>query len=134
MITGVGHDLTELVRVGAIVQGNTADRFLQKVLSETERNYAVTRFGPKMSRRWNEFVAGRYAAKEAVVKAFGTGIGETLGFHDISIMPDDSGKPVCELTAEAWTRLGTNPLMTTVHVSITHSREHASAVAIVEKV
>ena len=81
-----------------------------------------------------EFVAGRFAAKEAIVKALGCGIGMEVGFQDIEILPDDKGKPEVNLSDEAWTRLGLPEGRNyNIHLTITHSRDLASAFAVVER-
>lgn len=80
-----------------------------------------------------EFTAGRFAAKEAVSKAFGCGIGRTLSFHDIEIGRDDCGKPLCRLVDKAWERLRMSPASTVIHVTITHDHSLASAFVIVER-
>lgn len=139
MILGIGHDVTEIVRVKSILSGNIAERFLQRVLAVKELEYARSRFGRECddktimwSKRWIEFTAGRFAAKEAVVKALGCGIGSLVGFQDIAILPDGAGKPVCNVSQEALRRLGLSHEVR-IHVSITHTEELASAFAVVER-
>ncbi|WP_152396471.1 holo-ACP synthase [Paenibacillus guangzhouensis] len=127
MIVGMGHDILEIERIADMRERSSWDRFLHKVLTDAERNLASDRGG-----RIVEFVAGRFAAKEAVVKALGCGIGEKVGFTDIEILPDDHGKPGCTLSMEAWKRLVMDKQEYTIHVSITHQRSLASAMAIVE--
>ena len=77
MILGVGIDLVELERVRRF----GTERMAQRILTEGEKAYL-----PRSERRMLEFLAGRFAAKEAVAKAAGTGIGK-LGFQDIEIIP-----------------------------------------------
>jgi len=127
MIVGMGHDILEIERIADMRERSSWDRFLHKVLTDAERELASDRGG-----RIVEFVAGRFAAKEAVVKALGCGIGEKVGFTDIEILPDDLGKPSCTLSQEAWKRLVMDEQGYIIHVSITHQRSLASAMAIVE--
>jgi len=127
LIIGIGHDLVEIERLHRILQGPTAERFEARVLTAAERTRADARGG-----RREEYIAGRFAAKEAIVKALGCGIGRTVGFLDIEVLPDGAGKPVCRLTDGAWQRLGLSPEETVLHLSITHERSLASAYAIVE--
>ncbi|NUU61643.1 holo-ACP synthase [Paenibacillus agri] len=128
MIYGIGHDLLEIERITAMMQKGIGAKLLQRILTEKEQLLAKGRGG-----KAGEFTAGRFAAKEAVVKALGCGIGSQVGFQDIEILPDGLGKPVVTLSAEAWARLAL-PESTgyTIHLTITHTRELASAFAVVE--
>lgn len=130
MIIGIGHDLTDVQRVEALLAGERGDRFLKRVLTEGELQLAQSYEGARL----HQFTAGRFAAKEAVSKAFGCGIGQLLGFHDIDIYRGPEGKPLCGLSEEAWTRLGLNPEYIVIHVTITHERAMASAFAVVERI
>jgi len=128
LIVGVGIDLVEIDRVKKLLEQPHGERFAERVLTPEERELATSRGG-----RWAEYVAGRFCAKEAVVKALGCGIGRQVGFQDIVVVPDASGKPVCRLSEAAWGRLGrSRPLR--IHLSITHSATMASAYAIAEEV
>lgn len=132
MIRGVGHDLVEIVRIMDILGRRAGAKFLSRVLTPAELDFACSAFGRDMNRRWAEFAAGRFAAKEAAAKALGCGIGAAAGFQDLCILPDEAGRPLCRLSDGAAARLGLDPEHTVIHVSITHTRELASAVAIVE--
>lgn len=137
MIIGVGTDLTEIVRMEAILRKPSGARFLAKILTEEERKDFGRRFGPvagAWSKRAAEFAAGRFAVKEAVAKAFGCGIGSLLGFHDIHISADAAGRPVCRVRAEALARIGLAERETAVHISITHTEATAGAFAVVERI
>lgn len=128
MIVGIGLDVVELDRLARMSQP-IGVRFAAKVLTVQERERWASLPGPRAL----EFVAGRFAAKEAIVKALGCGIGATVGFHDIEIMPDVNGKPVCRLSESAWHRLGWRSDQYIIHVAITHERKIAAANAIVEQ-
>lgn len=128
MIVGIGTDLTEISRVERILEDASGERFMRRVLTPAEFELASGRKG-----RRPEFVAGRFAAKEAVAKALGCGIGRQVGLQDIEVLPDASGKPVCTLSAEAWSRLG-KEVGLRIHLSITHTSETAAAFAVVEEV
>jgi holo-[acyl-carrier protein] synthase len=127
MIVGIGIDMVEIERIGALLrrQPKALGRFLtgreQKLLA-----------GKSETRRF-EFVAGRYAAKEAGAKALGTGIGVFLGFHDMEIMPSQTGKPVLAFRPKVYDKLGLEPARTRVHLSISHSQSHAIAQVVVEE-
>ncbi|NBD23766.1 holo-ACP synthase [Paenibacillus glycinis] len=129
MILGIGHDLASLDRMERILLGDSGMRFQERILTERERELASASGGKRLV----EFVGGRFAAKEAVSKAFGCGIGETLCFHDIEIDRAAGGKPVCRLSDEAWARLCLRGADTAIHVSITHDHALASAYVIVER-
>ncbi|WP_091072402.1 holo-ACP synthase [Paenibacillus sp. NFR01] len=129
MIYGIGHDVLEIARITGLMNRNAGKRFAARVLTPQEQALADEKAG-----REAEFIAGRFAAKEAVVKALGCGIGETVGFQDIGIMPDPLGKPLVSLSPEAWERLGLRHGEYTVHLTITHGRELASAFAVVERI
>jgi len=130
MIVGVGLDMVELERVDKLLAGSAGSRFAARVLTEGERERGRGMSG----RRLTEFVSGRFAAKEAIVKALGCGIGSAVGFQDIEVLPDSSGRPRCRLSPEAWERLGLKEELHRVHVAITHERSMASATAIAERI
>ncbi|MCM3239928.1 holo-ACP synthase [Heyndrickxia oleronia] len=115
MIQGIGLDIVEIERIHQIRTRQT--RFPEKVLTKSElEDYQ----GLKETRK-SEFLAGRFAAKEAFSKALGTGIGKELSFHEMEILVDERGKPYFK-----------KPKETGVHLSITHSRDYAAAQVIIE--
>lgn len=120
-------DIVEISRIRSIVKQPIAERFLFRVLTPHERKLADERQG-----RLHEFVAGRFAAKEAVVKALGCGIGHKAGFQDIEVIPDPFGKPLCTLSDTARRRLGIERDCI-IHLSITHTSTLAAAYAIIER-
>jgi holo-[acyl-carrier protein] synthase len=129
MIIGIGHDITSLERVGKLLEGRAGSRFMERILTEGEMAIASDMSGTRLV----EFAAGRFAAKEAVSKAFGCGIGNRLSFRDIDICRGELGKPECRLSGGAWERLGLDAAYTNIHVTITHDHSLASAFVIVEK-
>ncbi|TVY10200.1 holo-ACP synthase [Paenibacillus cremeus] len=149
MIIGVGTDLLDIARVKTILEQSAGERFLQRILTPAEQELAASRKG-----RLAEFAAGRFAAKEAVVKALGCGIGKEVTFQDVEVLPDGKGKPVCRLSKAAWERVvaiwtegaagagaGTGVLASPcgipdaihIHLSITHTETMAMAYAVVEQ-
>ncbi|MBB3113007.1 holo-[acyl-carrier protein] synthase [Paenibacillus phyllosphaerae] len=128
MIVGIGHDMTNLERIKAIAEGEAGERFLRRILTSAEQERAAGLGGVRRL----EYIAGRFAAKEAVAKALGCGIGGSLSFQDIEIGRDDNGKPCATLAAGAWNKLGHDQGSTKIHVTITHERPFASAFVIVE--
>lgn len=129
MIIGIGHDLTSIARMERILNGAAAERFLQRILTSQEYAYMQQHIGKK---RLAEYAAGRFAAKEAVSKALGCGIGAQLGFHDIEVMRQPSGQPRCTLSEASLQRLKLADKPIAVHLSITHETQLASAYVIVE--
>ncbi|MFC7372773.1 holo-ACP synthase [Fictibacillus iocasae] len=115
MIIGTGIDIIEISRIAAFV--NRQPRFAQRILNEKE----MIRYRTLQGRRQVEFLAGRFAAKEAYAKAIGTGIGIELSWHDITVVPDEKGKPVISSHYPYHT-----------HLSISHSKEFAAATVIIE--
>jgi holo-[acyl-carrier protein] synthase len=128
MIIGVGIDLLEIERMRRILESAAGERFLQRVLTPAELALAGERKG-----RLAEFAAGRFAAKEAVVKALGCGIGAQVGFRDLEVLPGLHGKPGCTIGPAALSRLGWREGEVALHLSITHSQTMAAAYAIAER-
>lgn len=129
MIVGVGLDVVELERMERILGQSHGARFVQRVLTDLER----VKWSGLPARRRLEYVAGRFAAKEAVVKALGCGIGAAVGFQDIEIVANFDGKPECRLSSSGWLRLEMRGDLHRLHVAITHERKLAAASAIVER-
>ncbi len=117
MIIGIGIDIVELKRIEQLMMKN--EKFIDRILTEEEKGIFF-QLSPK---RKVEFLAGRFAAKEAYAKAIGTGIGKNVSFHDIQIMNDDNGKPI----------VVSNGKDCRIHVSISHSRDYAIAQVIIER-
>ncbi len=91
-----GVDLVEVARI-AQIRARHGDRFLDRVFTPAEREYALA------SRRADERLAARFAAKEAVMKALGTGQGAGVRFRDIEVVHDDRGAPALVLHGRAHT-------------------------------
>ena len=125
MIVGVGVDLVELERIREIHQRHGA-RFTDRVLTPAEKAYVLEDRDPAAR------LAGRWAAKEAAVKALGTGIAAGVGWRDLEILPDEFGKPVLSFSGGALTR-ARQLNATRWHVSITHSKSMAMAQVLLER-
>jgi holo-[acyl-carrier protein] synthase len=121
MIKGLGTDIIEIARIEKSIEEH-AHHFLSRVFTENERAYCQ-----KFKISAPHF-AGRFAAKEAIAKALGTGFGESLSWQDIEILGEESGKPTVTLSAKA-NKSFQNP---NIFISISHSSSHATAVAIWE--
>jgi holo-[acyl-carrier protein] synthase len=119
MIAGIGIDIIELSRVRRSYT-RLGDRFVEKILTPKEREIFKT---IERTRRNVEFLAGRFCAKEAYMKA--TGKGMSAGFHAISVLNRKSGEPYIE-TEE--------PSEFKIHLSISHTKEYAVAQVVLERV
>ena len=86
MILGLGNDILEIERIREAIE-TQGDRFIQKLFSKREQAYCKKHADPM------PHYAARFSAKEAIVKALGTGFGGQASFHDIEIINDDLGKP-----------------------------------------
>lgn len=116
MIKGIGIDIVELKRIERLMSKN--ERFVKRILCEKE----LAEFKQLSNeRRKIEYVAGRFAAKEAFSKAIGTGIGET-NFIDIAVLNEPSGAPYLEVNGFEKKQL---------FVSISHSNDYAVAQVII---
>lgn len=125
MIFGIGTDLVTIKRIEDALF-RFGDRFLHRILSEAEvAEYA-------QSSQAARFVAKRFAAKEAFSKAYGTGIGESVGWHDVRVTHDALGKPMIE-TSESLSKRVQAQLITQIHLSITDEADHALAFVVIEK-
>lgn len=122
MIVGLGIDVCAIDRVRQSLARHDR-RFAERVLTPEELAYCERHRDPAIS------FAGRFAAKEAMIKALGGPA--TLRFHDMVVLPAESGPPRFDLrgtAADAAARLGA----TRVHLSITHDGGVAAAVVILE--
>lgn len=123
MIQGIGIDIIEIERIKNAINAHQmpflnrlfTEKELEKVYSASEAYRAI-------------HVAGRFAAKEAVVKALGTGF-QGISWHDIQILNDEAGKPVVTLSDEIAARFNHPRLL----ITISHSKEHATAFCVWEQ-
>ncbi len=120
MVESIGVDIIELKRIEQTVS-RFGTRFTQRILSDAERD--------KMSRRPDAiaYLAGRFAAKEAVMKALGSFFDSGVQLRDIEILNDTEGRPYVRLPE----RLQTVLQKKTILLSISHSRDNAVAMALI---
>lgn len=124
-ILGLGTDLVETARVARMIADH-GDRFLDRVFTPAERAYCS-----RSVKRHHEHLAGRFAAKEAVMKVLGTGWRGGIAWTDIEVLPDAMGRPVLTITGVAG-RVAAERGITAWHVSISHIETHAMATAVGE--
>lgn len=113
----LGCDIIEIERIKQSIL-KFGESFLKHILSENE----IVLYNKRGKKA--EFAAGRFAAKEAVSKALGIGIGRGYSFTDIEILPDELGKPYVYLK---------NQKKENIEVSISHSRMNAIAVCVIKE-
>jgi holo-[acyl-carrier protein] synthase len=124
MILGTGIDIIEVARIAASFE-KFGERFLHRILKPAEIAYSLSHKNPA------PFLAARFAAKEAISKAFGTGIGKHLGWQDMEVGRKESGEPfvilhggAIQLLKERGGRI--------IHLSLSHTGHYAAAMAILE--
>ena len=124
MIFGIGTDIVAVARMSDLWQRH-GERALERLLAVSERDDCRCATDP------GRFLAKRFAAKEALGKALGTGIRTPVLLNAISIAHDPHGKPCFELASELAAYV--EGLGLTAHVSISDEREYAVAFVVVER-
>ena len=123
-VLGIGLDLVEVERFDAVLM-RQGERFIKRVFTEKEQLYCGAKNTPAM------FYAARFAAKEAVAKAFGTGIGAALSWLDIEVVHSASGAPVVQLLGKAQ-QLALQRGVNEILISLTHTSVTAGASVILQ--
>jgi holo-[acyl-carrier protein] synthase len=124
MILGIGIDIIEVARIRAAYE-RFGERLLHRILLADEIRYCLSHKAPE------PFLAARFAAKEAISKAFGTGIGAQLGWHDMEIGRKPSGEPFVTLRGMGQKLLAQRQGRA-VFISLSHTQNYAAAMAILE--
>jgi holo-[acyl-carrier protein] synthase len=124
MIVGIGVDIAETARVHGLAQ-RYGERFMQRILTDDERVEFDRRNRP------DDYLATRFAAKEALAKALGTGIGERFGFHSAQIDHDDAGRPVVRFLESALP-LVEDLGITKAMISLSDERHYVVAMVVLE--
>lgn len=122
-ILGHGVDIVETARIRKLLEDH-GQRFLDRVFTPQEQAYCQ-----KNPRRHIEHLAGRFAAKEAILKVLGTGWRHGIAWTDMEILPELSGQPKVALSGECL-RIALALGISRWHVSISHIETHAMASAI----
>lgn len=125
MILGTGVDIIETARIRAAIERH-GERFAQRFLRQQELAYCQSHRDP------TPFIAVRFAAKEAVSKAFGTGIGAALGWLDMEIYRRESGQPYVVLHDRGLALFSARGA-TALHLSLSHTHHYAAATAVLEQ-
>lgn len=124
MILGIGIDVEEVERVRASIERH-GERFLRRIYTPGEIAYVEAR-----ARRFERYAA-RFAAKEAAMKALGTGWGQGVGWRDVEVVNSPDGRPSLRLTGGARAAFDAKRGAAT-HVSLTHTRAIAAAHVVLE--
>lgn len=125
MIVGTGIDMIEIARIEETIR-LYGERFLHRIYLPAEIQYCLRK------KNSGESFAARFAAKEAAAKALGTGIQSGVGWREIEVVREPSGRPSLRLHGRAGSvarRIGVNRFL----VSLTHSRSHAIAQVLLER-
>jgi len=121
-IIGIGTDITECLRIAKMIERH-GDLFINRVYTPAEIRYCQTR------KQTTEHFTGRWAAKEAVLKALGTGWRRGISWRDVEVLNEPSGRPLVRVhggVRDVVEQLG----VTSLQVSISHCHTHATALAI----
>lgn len=118
-IVGIGLDLVKIARIRSLTE-RWQQRFLQRLYTDAEREYCFGRAFPYAS------LAGRFAAKEAVLKALGTGWSGGIRWVDIQVLNDPTGRPVATANGRVGALLQ-QAGVTGIHVSLSHDADYAIA-------
>lgn len=121
-IFGIGIDVVEVERIAASID-EFGDKFLARIFTPAERAYCASQKRPELH------YAARFAVKEAVAKAFGTGIGKELSWLDMEVRRAESGEPSIVLSGQGEIFSKRNGIAV-VKISLTHAKHYAAANAI----
>ena len=113
MIIGIGTDIVDIRRIEKLIE-ESGERFIAKIFNEEEKGEGAAHY------------AKRFAAKEAVAKALGTGIGSNVSFKDIVITNDENGAPKVQVKGQG--------LKVKVHISLSDEYPYALAYAVAESI
>lgn len=116
MISGMGIDILEISRLRVSDEQN--HRLARRILTDSE----YTQYISFKKNRQIEFLAGRFSAKEAFAKAFGTGFGKKLSWQDVEVINNEAGKPL----------IVTNTTNNIIHLSLSHEKNYVVASVIIE--
>ena len=124
MLLGIGIDIIEVDRIRSSY-AKFGERFLNRILHPNEISYCLSHRDP------GPFLAARFAAKEAISKAFGTVIGAQLGWQDMEVARKPTGEPYVILHERGQALVQARGGRT-VLISLSHTQSHAAAVAVLE--
>ncbi len=129
-IHGIGVDLVEIQRMEGALE-RQGDTFLRRILNEDELSVYQQRF-VSSPERGLRYLATRFAAKEAFSKAMGTGIGSVVGFHLLSILNDEKGRPYIVLRGSL--KVMCEEMALQIFVSLSDEVHYATAQVLISKI
>ena len=121
-IFGIGTDIVETARIVSSID-RFGEKFLDRVFTPAEQEYCRSMKHPE------RHYAARFAAKEAIAKAFGTGIGEEVDWIDLEILRRDNGEPYVTIRGKGEEFAGKNRI-SSIRVSLSHADHYATANAL----
>jgi holo-[acyl-carrier protein] synthase len=122
-VFGIGIDVVEVGRIASSLD-EFGERFTARIFTSSEREYCLSKARPELH------FAARFAAKEAVAKALGTGIGKDVGWLDLEIIRGQNGEPILHLDGRAKQFCEAREIVQ-IKISLTHAHDYAAANAIV---
>ena len=125
MIKGIGTDIIDIVRIKKILAGDSKEKFIEKVFSDEEIRYCEAKHFSEIH------YAARFAAKEAVFKALGTGYRGGMSWKDISVSNDELGKPAVELSGKTLDYFKQKKYRD-INISLSHTKEYAVSFVIID--
>ncbi|MBE0649444.1 MAG: holo-ACP synthase [Bacteroidales bacterium] len=125
MIFGIGTDIIEISRIEQAI--SRSQSFCEKIFTKVEQEYCNARNHARF-----ESYAARYAAKEALFKALGTGYRYGFAFSEVEVLNDELGKPEIQAHGKVLKYLQENNI-THIHLSLSHAKDNAVAYVILEK-
>jgi len=123
-VIGIGVDLIECARIQHSID-RFGDRFLHRVFTDSEIEYSMSMKFPE------RHLAARFAAKEAVAKAFGTGIGKAMGWRNIDIRKKESGEPFLIFSGPAQELAARRGVISAL-ITLSHTEHHPMAAVVLE--
>jgi len=133
MILGLGNDIASIERIQKLVTSGE-QRFLERCFTTLEIQ-AYTKIKENNAERAVCYLAKRFTAKEACVKALGTGIRDGMNFYDIETLNDPIGRPIQTVYAKVAERLAAitpKGMTARIHVSLSDERHYAQATVLIE--
>ncbi len=116
---GIGIDVVEVQRIGSSID-EFGDKFLNRIFTEREQAYCSSQKRPMIH------YAARFAAKEAIAKAFGTGIGKDIAWTDMEIVRESSGEPKVVMSGMG-KDFAEKIKVVDIKISLTHAEHYAAA-------
>ena len=124
MIVGIGTDIVKIERIARIL--DTQPHFIKRVFTIAEAEYCYSKARPA------ESFAVRFAAKEAFMKAMGTGWGDGVNWQDIEVINDPLGKPTIVVHNATKVHLLSH-MIDSIHLSLAHEKEYGIAYVVLER-